>query len=204
MWDRRSRIRFAALALLGQCLGRPADAAPVTIDFESLAELEVVTNQFAADQVAFGNLIVLEAFSTLNEIDFPPTSGVHAVTGLAEGPAIIDFLLPASLFSVQIITGDDALVQAFGAGDVLLGSELVAANLGSPVLVEFLHAGPDIEYVTFASQLTGSAFFLTLDDVVFDREVPVPEAPIPEPSGFLMLATGLIPIWLAIRRRLRA
>jgi hypothetical protein len=201
---RRRRIRFAALALLAASFARPADAAPVTIDFESLAELEVVTNQFAADQIAFDNLIVLEAFSTLNEIDFPPTSGVHAVTGLAVGAAIIDFLLPASLFSVQIITSDDALVQAFGAGDVLLGSEIVAAGLGSPVQVDFLHASADIEYVTIASPLTGNAFSLTLDDVVFDREVPVPEAPIPEPSGFLMLATGLIPVWLAIRRRPRA
>jgi hypothetical protein len=198
---RRSCIRFAALALLA--LARPADAAPVTIDFESLAEFELVTNQFAADGIVFGNLIVLEAFSSLNEIDFPPTSGVHALSGLDPGAALIDFLLPASLFSVQLITADDALVQAFGAGDVLLDSLLVAPNLASPTQVEFLRASPEIEYVTVASQLTGNAFPLTLDDVVFDTAAPAPEpgVPIPEPSGLLLLAAGLVPVSRAIRGR---
>jgi hypothetical protein len=192
----RLQIRFIAFAALALALARPAGAAPVTIDFESLANLALVTNQFAADQVVFSNLIVLESFSTLNEVDFPPTSGVHAVSGVAPGPTVIDFLLPARLFSVQLITADTALAEAFGAGDVLLDSELVVANLGSNTEVAFVRVSPDIEYVRFASQVTGNSFSLTLDDVGFDTDQ------IPEPSTLVLLVAGLIP--LAIHRGRRA
>jgi len=197
---RRISIRSVAFALLAFASARSADAAPVTIDFEALANLEVLTSQFAADQVVFGNLIVLESFSTLNEIDFPPSSGVHAVSGFAGGPVLVDFLQPASLFSVQLTTSDSALVQAFGAGDVLLDSQVVSANLGSHTQVAFLHGSSDIEYVAIASQLSGNAFFLTLDDVVFDTDGVVP---IPEPSGLLMPVSGLALISLALRFRAR-
>ena len=184
--SRRGCIRFAAFALLALAVARPAVALPVvTIDFESLANLEAVTNQFAADQIVFSNVIVLESFSTLNEIDFPPSSGVHAITGIAAGPAVIDFLQSASLFNVQLTTADTALVQAFGVGDVLLDSQLVVANLGAPTQAGFLRGSQDIDYVAIASQSTGNAFFLTLDDVSFQ---------IPEPSGLLLMVAGLVPI----------
>ncbi len=192
----RFPIRFVALAALALALARPAHAAPVTIDFESLPNLEVVTLQFAADDIAFSNVIVLEAFSTLNEIDFPPSSGIHSVSGIAPGAAVIDFLLPARLLGVRLTTANTALAQAFGAGDVLLDSQLVVANLGSNTNVEFVRSIPDIEYVRFAGQLSGDAFSLTLDDVVFDT------AEIPEPSTLVLLAAGLIP--LAIHRGRRA
>jgi len=74
------RTPFLAALVATFSLSLPAGAVTVGIDFESLAELEVVTTQFAAQDITFSNATTLVAGSLLNEIDFPPTSGTHVIT----------------------------------------------------------------------------------------------------------------------------
>ena len=44
----------------------------------------------------------------------------------------------------------------------------------------------------------GRTILQALDDVTFDTAGP---APVPEPAGFLMMGTGLVLVWLVLRRR---
>jgi hypothetical protein len=194
----KSRTRlFATLAIALLCAGAASSSQAssiVTIDFESLAEGDLVTSQFAVDRIVFGNLHVRTAGSTLNEFDFPPTSGVNVATGVGAGPAVVEFLSPARLFSVQLTTFGTAVVEAYGAGNVLLDSRTVLDNLGSSTLVTFMRSDRDMTAIRIAG-LSGDAFLLTIDDVVFA---------IPEPSAFLVMAVGILPITAAIRRHKRA
>jgi hypothetical protein len=190
---RSSRIVLPTLfTLFALAAARPSDATSVvTIDFEAQANLEVLTNQFAADHILFGNVIVLRAFDTLNEIDFPPSSGLQAISGLDAGPAVIEFTRPATLFRVHLTTFETAAVTLF-LDDGTSVTHLIASNLGVGEDLSF--SAGRFDRIEIAGTLSGNAFALTLDDVEFA---------IPEPSAFLVMALGLVPISLAIRRHAR-
>jgi hypothetical protein len=156
----------------------------------------VVTNQFVDDHILFSNVIVLESFSSLNEIDFPPSSGVHAISGLGPGAAVVEFTQPARLFSVHLMTATNATVTAFLA-DGTSASYVVAPNLGVGGVFTLSYPDQALLRVEIAGgvPLNPNAFQLTLDDVVFA---------IPEPSALLVMGMGLLPVSAAIRRRTRA
>ena len=57
----------------------PQPSFGIVINFDSLVDLEGVTNQFAAQGVRFTNATVLTAGISLNELEFPPQSGDKVV-----------------------------------------------------------------------------------------------------------------------------
>jgi hypothetical protein len=185
--------RFAPPALVAialACVALPAYAAPI-IDFESLAVDEVVTTQFAPDGALFGNAVTLVSGVSLNEIDFPPSSGTNVISGLGSGALGIGIITAAVEVSFQLTTADIAVVSYYDSASALIGQTQVAPNLGSHTLVQLHAAGAPIAGVRIASLATGDAFFLTVDDV---------QVTVPEPSAFLALAVGLLPVAAAIRR----
>jgi hypothetical protein len=183
---------LASLAAVVATSSAASAASNVSIDFESLALDEFVTNQFADQLVIFGNAVTLVSGISLNEIDFPPTSGVNVISGLGAGPLGAAFVQPAHFVAFSITTADTAVVRYYDTTATLLGQSLVDANLGSSSRVEFDTAGQVIAGLTFSSLATNNAFFLTVDDF---------EAAIPEPSALLAMAVGLLPIAFAVRRR---
>jgi hypothetical protein len=169
----------------------PANAA--LIDFESLGIDEFVTDQFAAQGILFGNAVTLVAGISLNEIDFPPSSGTNVISGLEFGPLMATLPLGASHVSLQLTTGVPAAVRFFDALDALLGESLVSENLGSNTLVSFDSLTP-ISSVSIGDEMFGSAFFLTVDDFETAAQAP-------EPSLLLLMAAGLLPIAVRAARR---
>ena len=191
----RSGLLLPAALVLTLAFVRPADAA--LIDFESLGLDEIVTNQFAGEGVVFGNAVTLVAFISLNEVDFPPSSGTNVISGLGASPLAALLSPGVSHVSFQITTATIALVQFFDSLDVLLGQTTVDPNLGGHTLVAF--DSPGIASVSIAGQSSENAFFLTVDDFEFSSRNAAPE-----PAAVLLLVTGLacmVPTSFRRRRR---
>jgi hypothetical protein len=192
-WTRRL-VEWGSLASLAAVIATSSASAAsfVSIDFESLALDEFVTTQYADEHVLFGNAVTLVAGISLNEVDFPPTSGVNVISGLGAGSLGVAFVQPAHFVAFNITTADTAVARYYDATATLLGQSVIDANLGASSRVEFDTSGQVIAGITIGSLATGHAFFLTLDDF---------EAAIPEPTSFVVMALGLVPIAAAVRRR---
>ena len=80
--------RFVLVALVVVALHFPQSARATVIDFEGLADLEVVTSQFSG--LTFTNATVLTEGISLNEFEFPPRSGTNVVFD-DFGAMVIDF-----------------------------------------------------------------------------------------------------------------
>ena len=188
------RIRLAALIVCLIFSTAAAEAGPL-VDFEALADSEVLTNQIPG--LTFTNATVLTAGISLNELDFPPASGVNVAFDDG-GPMRIDFASPIAAFRGRFNYVVPITLAAFDALDTPLGvvSSAYGSNLalsGDPgsapnELLALMVA--NIAYVT----ITGDAFGLsfTVDDVSASA--------VPEPAAALLLAFGVAAI--ARRRRL--
>jgi hypothetical protein len=195
MASRNQGIRAKGLVLLA-ALFTILPVAPVNaafIDFESLGIDDFVTDQFAAQGILFSNAVTLVAGISLNEIDFPPTSGTNVISGLEFGPLVASMPLGASHVSFQLTTALPAAVRFFDSFDALLGESLVAMNLGSNTPVAFDSLTP-IASVSIGDEMFGQAFFLTVDDFEAVSQAP-------EPSILALMALGLLPIALRAGRR---
>jgi PEP-CTERM motif len=195
--------RILAVVCLVALATTPALAAPITIDFDNLAELEAVTSQFAG--LTFTNATVLTAGSTLNEFEFPPASGANVV--FDDGPGIT-ITFDDAVFSVSGLFTYVAPVTltALDANHAVLGavSSAFATNLA---LSGDSGSSPN-ELLQFAS-LTAIASIQILGDpaggsFVLDNlsasDVP-PPAPVPEPGTLSLVALGSIGLIQSLRRR---
>jgi hypothetical protein len=185
----------------------PRLAGALPIDFEGLADGAVVTNQYAGQGVLFSNataLIAGNAGGSLNEIDFPPASGVTIVFDDG-GPMMLVFPTPFSFVSGLFTYTTQLTLQAFSdtAGTNLIGSvtslynDNTAGGFGDPGSSpnELLHfsSAAGIGSIKIIGDPAGSSF--TLDN--FNG------APVPEPASLLLLGSGLGGLWLHRRRRAR-
>src|SRR5580698_6525806 len=92
-----SHLRRTLLIFLGLLLFIPTGlCADTIIDFESLNDGDLVTNQYPG--LTFSNTIVLSAGISLNEFEFPPHSGTNVVSDNG-GPMTITFFPPIQSFS---------------------------------------------------------------------------------------------------------
>jgi hypothetical protein len=98
------------VALVVAQVSVPLFAIPVAIDFETLADSETVTNQFAG--LTFSNSKALSAGISLNEFEFPPRSGANVV--LDDGGAIsITFASLAQSFGAYFTYSSSISLKAF-------------------------------------------------------------------------------------------
>jgi hypothetical protein len=192
-------------------LGTPAVSQALPLDFESVEDLfgtgVVVDNQFAGDGVVFANTIALTAGLSLNELDFPPRSGVTAVSDFG-GAMRIDFT--SAFYGVEAFFTYyvPITMQAFDPSGALLGqitsafsSNLAPGGLGgdpgsSPNERLALQTSSAIAYLLIAGDPLGGSF--VMDD--FDAQSTPPTTSAPEPSTSLLLGGGLA-LAAAWRRR---
>lgn len=177
------------LVLLGPLISGLAYAT--TIDFETLTDSDPVTTQFSG--LTFSNARVLTAGISLNELEFPPSSGANVVVDDG-GPIRIDFA--SAVLSVSgrftylqslTITAFDSLLNPVATSNSLFGSNLaLSGDVGSSAneLLTLNHAG-GISRVLMTGNVAGGSSF-TLDDLTYTA------ASVPEPSTLLLLGAGLV------------
>jgi PEP-CTERM motif len=184
---------YMCLLGLTTLLGRSsAEAAPITINFDSLAEFSSVGNQIAG--LTFSNALVLTAESSLNDLDFPPASGPNVIVD--EGPMSIAFANQIYSFSGFFTYVAPVTLTFFDASNTLLGA------VTSQFLENYASSGNNPnELLQFTSPAGIASVLLTfvLDDLTFDTAKPGP-TPVPEPGTFMLLVTGGLAVGL---RRLR-
>ena len=183
MPNRRVSCSWLALLAVG-FFGLKTPAVAAVIDFEGFADVTVLTTQVGG--LTFTNATVLKsgaAGGSLNEIDFPPHSGVNVVVDNG-GLISIVFASPQANVGGFFTYSTSVTLTAFDALDNAVGSDTSAStsNLGSHEFLEVAFAG-GISKVTLLGAAAGGAF--VLDDLTLSP------ASIPEPSTLLLLAGAL-------------
>jgi hypothetical protein len=193
-------IIFAlCLALAG---ANTARAAPtIVIDFESLADYEVVDDQFLALGADFGGTAsILQAGASLNSA-YPPNSGINVIYDdpyLGTGIIRVDAVGSPWAMAGGYVTGNtDVTLTAYASDGTVLGSastggaNYIGAGTGLLPNIFLSVAVPGIAYVEFND--SGNTY--TVDDFTFEA--------IPAPGAILLggIGIGLVG-WLRRRRTL--
>jgi len=191
------RIWLAVAVLL--IAPRFLNANTIVLNFESFTDSDILTNQIAG--VTFTNTVVLTAGISLNEIDFPPHSGVNVVFD-NNGPITIAFANPITQFAAYFTYVEPLTLAAFNASNTKIGSALSLFSIntatgGAPgsspnELIQF-NSATGISKVTIAGDPAGGSF--VMDDVT----LTTPASTVPEPTTACLMLAALT----FIRRRTR-
>jgi len=162
------------------------------IDFESLSDGDVITNQFSAQGVLFSNAVALAAGISLNEFEFPPHSGSVVAAATAD-PLEIDFTTPVDSFFAFFTYSDALTLRVFDPSNNLLSTissafsnnEAISGDAGSSPNEELGMNAPSIGRIT----VTNGNQAITMDDLTFTQATTV--AAFPEPSAFVLLLSVL-------------
>jgi hypothetical protein len=165
-----------------------------TINFDSLSDSTIVTNQYLG--VTFANTIVLTAGISLNEFEFPPHSGNNVASDNG-GPMSISFATPVQSFGGYFTYAEPLTLDAFGTTNNLLlavsspfaNNEALSGVPGSSPN-EFLQvsSAAGISLVTITGDPAGGSF--TTDDATYNAL----SSPVPEPSSWCLLLLGALPV----------
>jgi len=169
-----------------------ASASVVTIDFEGLADLDPITNQFPG--LVFSNaasIISGAAGGSSNEAEFPPRSGLTVAfnTGspleILFSPSVVDVTAYLTYNVLVTMTAFGALNQVVGtATSAYSNNLLVSGEMGSvpnePLTVAFAGGVSRIELSTLGT--------FTLDDLTYTTA----STAVPEVSSVSMLAMAAL------------
>lgn len=191
-------IRSSAVALCSLALAS-ANANAVTIDFDSLADLETLTTQFTG--ITFANATALKAGFSLNEVEFPPHSGTLVISD--EGaPIDVRFATPVTQASAYFTYFAPLTLTAFDALDNVLGSAVSAFTNNLALSGDPDSSANELLQLAFASgisrlMLAGdpAGYSFVVDDLSY---TPLAQ-PMPEPVTAALVAIGLA--GLLARRR---
>ena len=178
-------------------------AATISINFEGPSDSTFISTQYPG--VTFSNAIILKSGISLNELDFPPRSGVNVASDSGGGMSLI-FSTPVQNFLAYFTYTVPVTLQAFDSSNRLLTSvrSLFATNtvsggvLGSnPNELIQVASAPGLSRVVITGDPAGSSF--VLDDASFTtgQATSTPA----EPSS--MVLTGLVVLLGAAKARFR-
>jgi len=188
------RASLITSVLVFLCTVARVDAATITLDFEGFADLTTLTTQYSG--ATFANTTILTSGVSLNDVDFPPHSGVNAVFDDG-GPLSLSFTSPVAGFQGFLTYTSPLTLRAFDSSLTLLGSTTSAfsnnlslgGDLGSSPNELLAIAFPNISRITITGAPEGASF--VLDDVTYTTAAASgPPSAIPEPSTLTLLALG--------------
>lgn len=155
-----------------------------------------VANQFSNLGVTFSNATALTAGISLNELDFPPSSGTTVVSNLADGIMSLTFMIPvsdAAGYFTYNTPGGGLLLSAYDQFGALLGAVTSAFINNTGDGLGDIGSAPNEEL-----KILGLGAIARLDinpnggDFKLDDFTATPvAAPVPEPASLLLMASGL-------------
>ncbi len=175
-----------------------------SINFDSLDDGDLVSNQFSGVGVTFQNAIVLGSGISLNEFEFPPRSNFNVISDNGGAISIL-FASPQSSVSAYFTYTEVVTMQAYDASSTSLGSVTSLAGCSSNLFLSgTAGCSPNeqlglsgigaISRVTITGNAAGGSF--VLDDLNFD--VTSTSSEVPEPSTLFLVTGGIAA--LAMRR----
>jgi len=179
------------LSLCLFCCFGAANAA--TFNFEDVPDLTLVNEFYSAQGIHFTNAISLTAGFSLNEFDYPPSSGDVAI-GDDFAPIEITFDNAVEDLSAYFTYGSQLTFTAFDTSGGFLGSfiNLGFDNLGSSELISLSFSG--IGALKIAGDIDGT---FIMDDLSYSLS---PTSTVPAPSVLFLMLSGLISLIFAKKK----
>jgi len=162
------------------------------LNFEDLPDLVSVGDFYASQGIHFSNAISLTAGYSLNEIDYPPSSGLVAI-GDDQGPIEITFDQAMQNIFADFTYGSQLTFSAYDASNTLLGSFMSSdfSNLGSSQLINIGYSG--VRSLIIAGNVNGE---FIMDNLNFET------APVPEPTSLILISSGLLSL-IGFKRKIK-
>jgi subtilisin family serine protease len=180
------------ILLLAVAVVVPLQAGTILLDFERLADGAIVTTQYTG--LTFSNTIILTAGISLDELEFPPSSGVNVASDNG-GPITIQFSSPITAFRAFFTYTQPVALAAFDdtGNQVATVTSAFATNLAlsggvgsSPNELLQLVFSSGIASVTITGNSNGGSF--TMDDVAYTTI----SSNAPEPRTAFLIAAALV------------
>lgn len=171
--------------LTGLLVNTPtAEAVPVLLDFEDIPDLTSVEDFYSSYGVHFNDAISLTAGFSLNEFDFPPSSGDVAI-GDDWAPIEITFDNLTQDIYANFTYGSQLTFSAYAADSSLIGTYVHSGieNYGFSEQIALGFTG--VSSLVIAGEWDGS---FIMDDFGFNSNST---APVPEPATIFLFSTGI-------------
>ena len=202
---RRASWRFVVAAII---LGASASASANTINFDSLSNNDVVTNQFAGQDITFSSA-GSEVIRVTAQSSYQSTPPNFICTGPASGgidctsTVIFNFATPVNGLQFDAVGNQNPIGTSFAQADIYQNGILTVPNLN--LLVSQGNFLPDHQNLSAYSNVTEVLIHNNTDPAGTGYDTisftPVAASSVPEPAALALLGLGLAGLGFSRRKK---